>query len=51
MSAYLFLNDTSGDYHFGCTCTSEYIRGQILQHGTCTSIGVMEVWRGSPPTP
>lgn len=50
MADYLFLNDTSGDYHFGCTCTSEYIRGQILQHGTCTSMGVMDVWQTpSPP--
>lgn len=24
MTRFLFLNDTSGDYHFGCTCTSDF---------------------------
>lgn len=50
MTKFLFLNDTSEDYHFGCTCTSEFIRGQILQHGTCTSMGVMDVWNTPAPS-
>lgn len=50
MLNFLFLNDTSGDYHFGCTCTSEFIRSQLLQHGTCSSVGVMAIWQTpSPP--
>lgn len=49
MHKFLFLNDTSGDYHFGCTCTSEYIRSQLLIHGTCTSVGVMTVWQTPVP--
>lgn len=49
MANFLFLNDTSGDYHFGCTCTSEYIRGRLLEHGTCSSVGVMTVWQTPAP--
>lgn len=49
MHNFLFLNDTEGDYHFGCSCTSRLIRERLLEHGHCDSFGVLEVWSTDIP--
>lgn len=47
----LFLNDTEGDYHFGCTATCRAIKRQLaelLPAEEIVSVGVQDIWKEGP---